>query len=81
PDPLGAVFMAIAGMSWGLFSLFGRGVDNPLEANAMNFLWCLLPALLVNVGFVHDFSATASGLWLAIASGAIASGLGYSVWY
>lgn len=81
PDPLGAVFMAIAGMSWGLFSLFGRGVDNPLEANAMNFLWCLLPALLVNVGFVHDFNATASGLWLAIASGAIASGLGYSIWY
>lgn len=81
PDPLGAVFMAIAGMSWGLFSLFGRGVDNPLEANAMNFLWCLLPALLVNVTFTHDFSVTASGLWLAIASGAIASGLGYSVWY
>lgn len=81
PDPLGAVFMAIAGMSWGLFSLFGRGVDNPLEANAMNFLWCLLPALLVNVGFVPAFNVTASGLWLAIASGAIASGLGYSIWY
>jgi drug/metabolite transporter (DMT)-like permease len=81
PDPLGAVMMAISGISWGLFSLLARGADDPVEANATNFLFCLPPAMLVNVAFIGDFHATAGGLGLAIASGAIASGLGYVIWY
>ncbi len=81
PDPLGALFMAISGISWGLFSLFARGADHPVEANATNFLGCLLPAVLLNLVFVQDFHGTPAGLALAVASGAIASGLGYSIWY
>jgi drug/metabolite transporter (DMT)-like permease len=81
PDPLGAVLMAASGMAWGWFSLLARGNDNPVEVNASNFLCCLLPAVAVSLFDAHEFKATADGLMLAAASGAIATGLGYIVWY
>jgi drug/metabolite transporter (DMT)-like permease len=81
PDPLGALMMAVSGIAWGLFSLLARGVDDPVEANASNFLFCLPPAMLVNLVFVGNFHVTSMGVSLAIASGAIASGLGYMIWY
>jgi drug/metabolite transporter (DMT)-like permease len=81
PDPLGAVLMAVSGASWGVFSLLARGVDHPVEANASNFLCCLPLALAINLVAGAHYHATPAGLGLAIASGAIASGLGYAVWY
>lgn len=81
PDPLGALFMAVSGASWGLFSLLARGSDHPVEANAANFLSCLLPALALNLYFLGDAHGTAGGLALAVASGAVTSGLGYVIWY
>jgi drug/metabolite transporter (DMT)-like permease len=74
PDPLGAVLMAISGAAWGFFSLLARGVDHPVEANADNLLWCLLPAALVNLYCLGDFNGTPTGFGLAIASGAVATG-------
>jgi drug/metabolite transporter (DMT)-like permease len=81
PDPLGAVLMAASGVAWGFFSLLARGTDHPVEANASNFLCCLPPALLANLVGLQDCKATAMGIGLAAASGAIASGLGYIAWY
>jgi drug/metabolite transporter (DMT)-like permease len=81
PDPLGAGLMAITGVAWGCFSLLARGVDDPLEANAVNLICCVLPALCVNLIEVHDAVASAAGAVLAMASGALATGLGYVVWY
>jgi len=81
PDPLGAFLMAMSGIGWGWFSLLARGANRPAEDNASNFLCCLPPAVLVNLYRGPAFEATAAGLALAIASGAIASGLGYIVWY
>ena len=81
PDPLGAVLMALSGIAWGCFSLLARGADRPAEANASNFLCCLLPALVVNLSRWPSLEVTAAGALLATASGAIASGLGYIVWY
>jgi drug/metabolite transporter (DMT)-like permease len=81
PDPIGAVFMLIAGMAWGLYSLLGRRAKNPLEATAHNFLLAAPLAIATSVLFIGDFHISAHGLWLAIASGAVASGLGYVVWY
>ena len=63
------------------FSLLARGAGPPVEANASNMLWCLLPAALVNLVCLDDFNVTAMGLWLAVASGAVATGFGYIVWY
>jgi drug/metabolite transporter (DMT)-like permease len=81
PDPLGAILMAISGAAWGCFSLLARGVDHPVEANASNLLCCLLPAAAVSLFEVHGFATTPAGLLLAAASGAIATGFGYVVWY
>ncbi len=81
PDPWGAALMAIAGVSWGFFTILARGSGNAEETNAGNMLWCLVPAVLVNLVWSGDLHWTAEGLALAAASGAAATGLGYIVWY
>jgi drug/metabolite transporter (DMT)-like permease len=81
PDPVGALLMAISGIAWGCFSLLARGADDPVETNASNLVGCLLPAVAVSLLAAHDFEATAAGIMFAIVSGAIATGLGYVVWY
>ena len=81
PSPVGGALMAVAGVAWGIYSLRGRGVDNPLRATAANFARAVPFALAVSVVFAHDFRVSATGVMLALASGAITSGLGYVVWY
>ncbi|WP_296577060.1 DMT family transporter [Phreatobacter sp.] len=81
PSPLGVLLMAIAGLCWAVYSLLGRGSADPLADTAGNFLRCLPVALLL-IGWgwrVHP--PDAAGLAYAVASGALASGLGYAVWY
>lgn len=81
PEPIGALLMAVAGIAWGIYSLRGRGVANPLQSTARNFLLAVPLGLLVSLAFAGDFHAETAGLGLAVASGAIASGLGYVIWY
>ncbi|MGD2128283.1 MAG: DMT family transporter [Lysobacterales bacterium] len=81
PNPLGATLMVVAGIAWGVYSLLGRGVQDPLEATANNFLFCVPLVLLVSLVFATHAEITLRGLLLAIASGSIASGLGYVLWY
>lgn len=83
PDPLGALLMAVAGIAWGVYSLLGRSARDPLEATAWAFLYALIPTLVVGaaVDFTSGAVLTPNGIALAVASGAIASGLGYVVWY
>ena len=81
PQPLGAALMAAAGVAWGVYSLRGRRVTDPLAATARNFAWAAPMALLLNIVFMADAHANASGIALAIASGAITSGAGYVIWY
>ena len=81
PDPLGAALMTVAGVSWGFYSLLGRHAPNPLEATDNNFIFSLPLAMDVNLVFMDDTHTSTPGFALAAASGAIASGLGYVVWY
>lgn len=81
PDPIGAGLMAIAGVAWGLYSLYGRTSDNPLEATSANFLFAVLLSVVGSLLFIREFQISPQGVSLAIASGAIASGLGYAAWY
>jgi drug/metabolite transporter (DMT)-like permease len=81
PDPLGVVLMTVSGVGWGCFSLLARGAHDPVAANAGNFLWCILPAVIVSMLSVHDFEAAPTGLLLASLSGGVATGFGYIVWY
>jgi len=81
PDFMGALLMTIAGIAWGLYSLLGRGTTDPLEATARNFVYAVPLMLLVSLFFRGDFQTTSQGLILAVASGALASGCGYVIWY
>lgn len=81
PPPLGAASMAISGVAWGVYSLRGRGVADPLAASASNFAWAAPLALLLSLLTAAGARVDAAGAALAIASGALTSGIGYVVWY
>ncbi len=81
PDPMGAALMAIAGIAWGFYSLLGRNAADPLQATANNFIYSVPLVIIVSVLFMGEFHSSSWGLALAAASGAIASGLGYVIWY
>ena len=81
PPLLGAVLMAVAGVAWGVYSLRGRGVVDPLAATSRNFMRAVPMALALSLIFVARAHADATGIALAVASGALTSGLGYVIWY
>jgi drug/metabolite transporter (DMT)-like permease len=81
PPPAGAALMAVAGVAWGAYSLRGRGVPDPLAATASNFLRAMPLALVLGLAFIARAHADLAGILLAIASGAVTSGLGYVIWY
>jgi drug/metabolite transporter (DMT)-like permease len=81
PDPLGVVLMAVAGCAWAAYTLVGRGASDPIAANARSFLWSTPLALLLVALGRAPIHATASGVSLALVSGAVTSGLGYAIWY
>ena len=81
PEPVGAILMAIAGVAWGLYSLLGRGETDPLGATADNFLYAVPLAVAVSLVFWSDAHTSWHGVSIAALSGAIASGLGYVLWY
>ncbi len=81
PSLQGAVLMAGAGICWGFYSLLGRRVADPLQATARNFQFSVPLVVIVSLAFAHQFSVSPEGTALAVASGALASGLGYALWY
>jgi drug/metabolite transporter (DMT)-like permease len=81
PPVWAAALMAIAGVAWGAYSLRGRGAADPLGETAGNFIRSVAlaaPALLLAKG---SLDVSREGALLAAASGAVASGCGYAVWY
>lgn len=81
PSFAGATLMALAGFAWGVYTLRGRGATNPLAQTTSNFVRSIPFALVVSLAWLPRFSAQRHGVLLAVASGAVASGLGYVAWY
>lgn len=83
PDPLGAASMLGAGAAWGVYSLRGRGAADAVAANASSFARAVPFALATSaaLGLLAATHLTFAGVVLALASGALTSGLGYAVWY
>jgi drug/metabolite transporter (DMT)-like permease len=83
--PLWAVgAMAAAALGWGIYSLIGRGSDDPLGDTGAAFVWATVlgfVAVLVQTGGSMVNDATGQGMVLAVISGAVTSGLGYALWY
>ena len=81
PDPAGLVLMIVAGACWGLYSLAGRKSADPLGTTAGNFARAALFGVLFFLLRLPSQIVTARGLAFAAASGSLASGLGYTLWY
>jgi drug/metabolite transporter (DMT)-like permease len=81
PLPAGAVLMVAAGACWGAYSLAGRSGGDPMTATAGNFWRASILTLVVLVWFVRPNQVTSAGVLAAVLCGAIASGVGYTIWY
>lgn len=81
PSVHGAVLMLGAGVAWGIYSLRGRGAGDPIRVTAGNFLRAVPMAVLFSVVWRADASFDGAGIAYAVASGALASGIGYVIWY
>ena len=80
PPAVAAVLMAVAGIAWGAYTLRGRGAVDPLADTASNFVRAV-PFALVAFAMPGPRVFTWPGFGLAVASGALASGVGYALWY
>jgi drug/metabolite transporter (DMT)-like permease len=81
PSPVGAGLMLVAGLCWAAYTLIGRGSSSPLTDTAGNFIRAApVAAGLIVVGALTHV-ITPGAIIYAIASGAIASGVGYAIWY
>ncbi len=81
PPLMGSLLMLAAGFAWGVYSLRGKGSGDPLVTTAGNFLRALPMAVLLSLVFIQQQTLDIRGAWYAVASGALASGVGYSIWY
>jgi len=88
PSFLGFLMMSVAGIAWGLYTILGQGSQNPLADTASNFIKSLPFTLVLSLLFLSHLSnietqgqVVISAWVLAIASGAITSGVGYAIWY
>ena len=73
--------MLTAGVAWGIYSLRGKGTGHPLAVTAGNFLLAAPLAAALGLAMLSRLKWDIAGFWYAVGSGAIASGLGYVVWY
>jgi drug/metabolite transporter (DMT)-like permease len=76
-----ALLMIAAGLAWGVYSLRGRGAGDAVQVTAGNFLRAVPMAAVLSLALAASATANARGVAAALASGALASGLGYAIWY
>lgn len=81
PSVVGFILMALAGLAWAGYTLIGRGSKSPLRDTYSNFVRTapmLLPLLVVMA--LSRYISLEGALYAAL-SGALASGVGYALWY
>ncbi|MES2049290.1 MAG: DMT family transporter [Pseudomonadota bacterium] len=81
PPLSGAILMLGAGVAWGIYSLRGKAAGDPVTVSAGNFLRTVPMAAAMSMFMLNHISVDFAGICLAIASGGLASGIGYAIWY
>lgn len=81
PDLFSAVLMMLSGVSWALFTALGKKVASPSSGISWGFISASAIGLFLTPWLVNDIALTTKGVLLAIASGTVASALGYILWY
>jgi drug/metabolite transporter (DMT)-like permease len=81
PSWYGFILMSISGVAWGFYTLLGKGSKQPLADTTSNFMRCL-PLVVLLMFFSFEYTHfNFQGLLYAVLSGAVASGVGYTIWY
>jgi len=81
PSIKGFLLMTVAGIAWGVYTLKGRGSENPLVDTTYNFIRTIPVVIVLAIITMYNAHYSTEGIVLAILSGAIASGSGYTIWY
>ncbi len=81
PPLLSSLLMIGAGAAWGIYSLRGKGAGDPTLVTAGNFLRTVPITVALSLLMIAHISWDSAGIWYAIMSGAVTSGIGYAIWY
>jgi drug/metabolite transporter (DMT)-like permease len=81
PPLMSSLLMAAAGAAWGFYTLRGKAGADPLANTTGNFVRSVPMIAIVAIPFISKIDLSNRGLMLAMLSGAIASGVGYTAWY
>ena len=84
PPPLGAILMALSGIGWGVYSVLGKGPGHAVARTAGNFSRAAILLLLLSplvFWIIPETTPGSQGIFLAVLSGTVTSGLGYALWY
>ncbi len=81
PPLSGSLFMLAAGVAWGWYSLRGHSGGDPVRVTASNFALSVPLAAALLLAMHGSLELDSGGIVLAVASGALASGVGYAIWY
>jgi drug/metabolite transporter (DMT)-like permease len=81
PPLPGSVLMLGAGAAWGVYSLRGKSMGDPVSVTAGNFMRAVPFAAALSILTYGSASVDPTGFWLAVSSGALASAIGYALWY
>ena len=81
PSTTGFLLMMVAGVAWGIYTLKGRGSKSPLMDTAFNFLRTVPLVILLAIATISNAAYSSEGIVLALLSGGITSGIGYTIWY
>ena len=81
PPLWGSLLMLGAGVAWGIYSLRGKGAGDPIKVTAGNFLRAAAIAAALSLLTYNRITLDSAGFGYAVLSGALASGLGYAIWY
>jgi Predicted permease, DMT superfamily len=81
PPHIAALMMIISGAAWAAYCITGKKVKDAAGATAGNFILSVPVAIAVFLLSGLPAHIDAVGLMLAIASGALASGAAYLLWY
>ena len=81
PSVIGFLLMTVAGIAWGVYTLKGRDSKNPLMDTAYNFLRTTPFVILLVIATANNVNYSSEGILLALLSGGITSGIGYTIWY
>lgn len=81
PPLAGSLLMLAAGIAWGIYSLHGKGSGSPLKVTAGNFARTVPITVGMSLLLLERASLNGAGIGYAVLSGALASGMGYAIWY